>query len=182
MRSQVLVAGIGGQGVLFATNLLGEAAMTMGVGMIGSETHGMSQRGGSVTAHVKLGEFHGPMIRMGDADVVLGFERNELLRNLPYLAPSGLCCGAVSATAPVPHEILTNLEALGIETIILDALKLAMEVGNPRLTNVVLIGAALRSKRFPFSYQLIEEVLTRIAPRKYTEANLRALEQGYRSS
>ncbi|MBN2056322.1 2-oxoacid:acceptor oxidoreductase family protein, partial [bacterium] len=136
-----------------------------------------SQRGGSVASHLKIGDFDGPMIRRGSADVVIGFEPNELLRALPFLSPGGLCCGAVAAPG-LPDSILTALAGMGAGTVLVDARSIALDLGNANLTNVVLIGAAAGKPGFPFGYQLLEETLSRVAPKKYRELNLAALKAG----
>ena len=89
-RFQLVVAGVGGQGILFATRLLEEAALARGLPVLGAETHGMSQRGGSVLSHFKVGPFRSPMVRRGTADCLLGMELTEAYRNAAYLRPGGL--------------------------------------------------------------------------------------------
>ena len=91
MKVQIVLAGIGGQGILFSSKIFSELGLKLGLDIMGSETHGMSQRGGSVTAHLKLGKFQSPVIRTGTADVLYSFEENETYRTLKFLRRGGVC-------------------------------------------------------------------------------------------
>ncbi len=95
---QYIICGIGGQGILFATKVLGHIALSRGEHVMGSEVHGMSQRGGSVISHFKIGAYCNPLVRAGDADILLAFDQNEALRNYHFLKEGG--CAVVNADQP----------------------------------------------------------------------------------
>jgi indolepyruvate ferredoxin oxidoreductase beta subunit len=187
MRTQVVIAGIGGQGVLFATRVFTEIARKRGLPVIGSENHGMSQRGGSVTSHLKLGEFRSPLVAEGEADVLLGLDCLEAHRNLPFLRqagdgrPGGV--GVVNAPGPedFPDPRLSEvLHAAGIRVYACPADATAMEMGNPLVANLVLLGFAASLPDFPFPFDEVRDVVDGISPAPHRTANLQALEQGRR--
>jgi indolepyruvate ferredoxin oxidoreductase beta subunit len=91
MDLKLILSGIGGQGVLFATSVFSETALSLGYDVLGSETHGMSQRGGSVISHLKIGAYESPLVRQGTADVLLAFDEDEAYRTLGFLTRGGLC-------------------------------------------------------------------------------------------
>ena len=91
MNKKIVLAGIGGQGILFATKILSETASRKGYDIIGSETHGMSQRGGSVASFLKIGDFSGPQIMKGKADYLYGYDPQETIKNLIFIRKGGVC-------------------------------------------------------------------------------------------
>jgi len=169
MKLQIIIAGVGGQGVLFAARVLYQLAHQRGEEVFGSETHGMSQRGGSVLSHVKLGDFSSPLIKRGRADLLLGLQTEEGLKNLPMLKEGGV---AVINAPSLP-------EVKGVRLYPLDADRLAQEVGNPRGVNLVLISYAASKGLLPFSQQEIEEAITRLVPPALREVNLKAVQAGF---
>lgn len=134
-RQQILVSGVGGQGVLFITRLLADAAIGKGAGVLTSETHGMAQRGGVVVSHLKVGDFSSPLVRPSHADglLVLSAENFELHRR--FLRPSGW------AFVNAPTGV--HLEGRGASVCAVDADGLARKSGNPMAANLVLLGCAL---------------------------------------
>ncbi|MEA2108911.1 MAG: indolepyruvate oxidoreductase subunit beta [Pseudomonadota bacterium] len=182
----ILLAGVGGQGVLLASQILTRVAMAAGLDVKQSEVHGMSQRGGSVTSHVRFGDkIYSPTVDDGTADFLLGFERLETLRNAHCVAPDGKILyntmrinpsTVASGEASYPEGIEANIKKYAADVIAVDGLGLAERVGNVRAANTVLVGAI--SSFLPFPETLWEAQLQEILPAKLVELNLRALELG----
>ncbi len=180
----VLLVGVGGQGTILAGDLLAKAAIAAGHDVKISEIHGMSQRGGSVSTVVRFGEQVASMIcDPGCADVVVAFEAVEALRNQEFLAPGGTMFVNNEQIVPVsvhignakmPEDTEERLEALGAR--LFKAGEIAREIGSPKSTNVVLIGAL--STALPFSTQIWEEVIASRVPPKTIEANIKAFYAG----
>src|SRR3989304_9860604 len=135
LEFKLLLAGVGGEGVVFAPRLLAGTAAGMGLPVLASETHGMSQRGGSVLAHLKIGGTAAPLIRRGTADVLLAFNRDEALRNLPFLRPGG--AAFVNSPDGLPVEVEQALRDRAIEVYSLPASRLAQELGAGAVANMV---------------------------------------------
>lgn len=172
---RVVIAGIGGQGVIFATRLLTQAAIRLGLSAIAAESHGMSQRGGSVVSHLKIGGIPSPLIRRGTADLVLGLDKTEALRNLGYLRVGG--SAFVNAEDALSPELEQRLRRREIRVHCLPASQLAIELGSVTVANVVLIGFAMGHASFPFPADALRETLHEYAPRGH-ELNLQALRSG----
>ncbi|MBW2039110.1 MAG: indolepyruvate oxidoreductase subunit beta [Deltaproteobacteria bacterium] len=177
MSLQMIFTGVGGQGVLFATRVFYELAHTKGESVFGSETHGMSQRGGSVVSHLKIGPYHSPLVARGRADVLFGFQKEEGLRNLPMVRRGG--AAIINTPGQLPQG---EAKEKGIAFYVLDADGLATEIGNPLAANLVLIGYGISTVRLPYTYEEIKEVVSGITPPRLKEANLMALEVGYSSA
>ena len=145
----IMIVGVGGQGTLLASRILGNAVIQKGYDVKVSEVHGMSQRGGSVVTYVKFGDVvHSPIIDKGEADIILAFERLEAYRALPWLKKGGVMIvndqqinpmPVITGAAKYPENILDKIGAEADVTA-LDALSLALEAGNAKAANVVLIG------------------------------------------
>ena len=184
---QLVIAGIGGQGVLFATRIFTEIARLRELPVIGSENHGMSQRGGSVNSHLKLGDFQSPLVAEGEADLLLGLDCLEAHRNLPFLRPAsaqrpgGL--GVVNAPNPgdFPDPRLGGVLAeAGIRLHSCPASAEALELGTPLAANLVLLGFAARLPDFPFPFAELRGVVEAVSPSPHRAPNLQALEHGTR--
>jgi indolepyruvate ferredoxin oxidoreductase beta subunit len=171
-----ILAGLGGQGVIFLTRLLAQTAVNLGHPVMVSETHGMSQRGGSVISHLRIGEGEAPLVRRGTADVLLGLEADEAVRNLPYLRRGGLALANTKNGLRV--EVAEHLERLSIQVRTLPATRIAVELGSAAVTNVVLAGFAAAQPCLSLPIETLRETLVTIAPRG-RELNLLALEAGY---
>ncbi len=180
MNCRIVLVGIGGQGILFAGRTIGETAMSLGHGVIGSETHGMSQRGGFVISHLKIGRFNGPLIAEGSADIMFGFSFEETLKNLSFLKPGGACIFNKSADAEMPYSISEYIEKKSIKADGFDAFKIAFELGGPKSANLVLLGAATILRDFPLTIDQLKETVRKISPPKFLESNLNALDAGAR--
>jgi indolepyruvate ferredoxin oxidoreductase beta subunit len=168
---QAVVAGVGGQGVLFATRVLAAAARGRTGKVLISEVHGMAQRGGSVVSHLKAGPFQGPLVGQGRAELVFALEPGEAVRNLPFLAPGG----ALAVNAPdagfLSAMARKALEAFGARTLFADASALAKSAGSPRAANVALIAAAAAAGLLPFGFDELAGVVEDLTPEPRRPAN-----------
>jgi len=185
---QIVIVGVGGQGTLLASKILGHIAVESGLDTKVSEVHGMSQRGGSVITHVRIaapGEtVAAPLVEQGGADIVLAFERLEALRALPYLKEGGtvilndqqiLPMPVIIGAAEYPADALERIKA-SANTIAVDALAAARECGNGKAANVVLLGVL--SKYVDFDEQCFIDALTACVKPAFLELNLKAFALG----
>jgi len=185
MNIQMIISGVGGQGVLLVTRVFSELALREGFPLIGSEDHGMSQRGGSVMTHLKIGDFDSPLVKKGSADILLSLEKDEAYRTLHYLKPSanGQEGGLCFINAPDPNymnpQIRAYLKEKGIEAYVVNAEKLAREAGSIQSTNIALIGFATAHPRFPFSHDKLKEVIERVTSSKFREVSLKIFERAF---
>ncbi len=182
----IMIVGVGGQGTLLASRILGRVAIKEGYDVKVSEVHGMSQRGGSVVTYVKYGdEVYSPIIGKGEADIVLAFEILEAYRALPYLRKGGKMIANTQKINPMPvitgaMEYPADIEKKLAEKINLqavDALSLAEQAGTIKAVNVVLIGLLAKSTSIDKSVWL--EAIKETVPEKFIELNLKAFELGY---
>jgi len=163
MKQQLIVSGIGGQGVIFVTRILAEAAIEMGMDALTSETHGMAIRGGTVISHVKVGPFTSPLIRSGQADIGLFLLAGNTDVHQDFLKPGG--------------KIYMNAEK-GKDGEAIDATRLAREQGALVIANLILLGFAVRQGGLFCDAETIEAVLRMISPAKQLETNLTGFRQG----
>lgn len=181
----VLIVGIGGQGTILASNILGEACLLENRHIRGAETHGMAQRGGSVESHIRIGGEFGPLITPGQADLLISFDLLEALRYSHYLKSGGKM--VVNSHLVLPTSVFTQKLNAPSETEIIAALKkhplclldadsLAAEAGSPLSANVVMLGAA--SSAMPLNPGSLLEAVRRLVPKKTVEINVRAFESG----
>ena len=185
MNVQMIISGVGGQGVLLVTRIFSEFALRQGFPIIGSEDHGMSQRGGSVLTHLKIGPFNSPLVKKGGADILLSFEKDEALKTLPFLRPAtsdqtgGLCF--INAPDPdyMDSQIKASLGEKGIETWVFGASHMAKEMGSVQSANIALIGFATAHPRFPFPYDQLKESIERVTLQKFREISLKIFERGF---
>jgi indolepyruvate ferredoxin oxidoreductase beta subunit len=185
MNIQMIISGVGGQGVLLVTRIFSAFALEEGYPIIGSEDHGMSQRGGSVMTHLKIGNFYSPLVKKGSADILLSLEKNEAYKTLPYLKPSsnGQDGGLCFINAPDPDymnpQIKAYLKEKGIETYVVGADQLASEMGSPQSTNIALIGFACAHPRLPFPHDKLRDAIERVTPQKFREVGLKIFGKGF---
>lgn len=187
MTKNIMIVGVGGQGTLLASRILGNTVINEGYDVKVSEVHGMSQRGGSVVTYVKYGEkVHSPIIDEGEADIILAFELLEAYRALPYLKKGGKMIvnaqsinpmPVITGAAKYPENIADKLSAKADVTV-LDALTLAKKAGNIKAVNVVLIGVMASHSEIPYE-KWIETIKTTV-PEKFLEINLKAFDLGYK--
>ncbi len=183
----ILIVGVGGQGTLLASRLLGNALLSRDYDVKVSEVHGMSQRGGSVVTYVRYGEsVSSPIIEQGEADIILSFEALEAARFLPYLKKGGKIIvntqqidpmPVVTGNASYPEDILGQIKALGVDVIAADALSLAEQAGSAKAVNVVLMG--MLAKQSDIEKQVWLDTVEQTVPPKFLELNLKAFELGY---
>ncbi len=182
----IMIVGVGGQGSLLASRLLGNVLLQQGYDVKVSEVHGMSQRGGSVVTYVKYGDkVYSPVIEKGEADVILSFELLEAARMVPYLKKGGKLVTStqsldpmpvITGTATYPEEIVKKIADLGIQVEAIDALALAEEAGNSKASNVVLMGKVASETSFP--EEAWQKAIEECVPQKFLELNKKAFELG----
>ncbi len=180
MNVQIILAGIGGQGILFSSKVFSELGLKMGLDIMGSETHGMSQRGGSVIAHLKLGKFQSPLIRKGAADILYSFEENETYRTLHFLKSGGICFVNLESVAQFNKSILRLLKEKEITFRAYDASGVASKTGSIRSANIALIGYSVGTGLVPFTYEDLGSVIELVSRKKNLKINLRALEASFK--
>ena len=182
----IMIVGVGGQGSLLASKLLGRLLMDEGYDVKVSEVHGMSQRGGSVVTYVRYGEkVYSPIITEGEADIIISFEKLEAARYAKFLKKDGLVVvntqqidpmPVIIGAATYPESVLTELTDKGLNVEALDALSLAVEAGSPKAVNIVLMG------RLSHYFDLPEDAWMRameaIVPAKFLELNKKAFALG----
>ncbi len=183
-----MIVGVGGQGTLLASRILGNTLISEGFDVKVSEVHGMSQRGGSVVTYVRYGDkVNSPIIDKGEADIILAFELLEAYRALPYLKEGGKILinrqkmnpmPVITGAAAYPSDIEEKISALADATVI-DALALAKDAGNIKAVNVVLIG--LMAKASEIAYEKWVETIKTTVPEKFLDVNLKAFDLGHNS-
>lgn len=184
----IMIVGVGGQGTLLASRIIGNVVVELGYDVKLSEVHGMSQRGGSVVTYVKYGDkVYSPIVDKGEADIILAFEMLEAYRALPYLKIGGHIIANTQEINPMPviigaqsypEDIDKKLSKVANTTFI-DAKALAKEAGNIKAVNVVLLG--VMAKKMDISYDKWIEVIKSTVPAKLLDVNLKAFELGYNS-
>ena len=183
-KFDLVIVGVGGQGTLLASKILGRIALNEGCGVKVSEVHGMSQRGGSVITHVRVGEeVYSPIVAAGEADFLLSFEQLEAARAASFVKEGGVAIVNTQVIWPMPvitgamqypENPLTVLEGRTVECA--DALGIATECGSQRALNLVLLG--MLSRHLPFSVETWEEAIAACVPAKTLETNLAAFARG----
>ncbi len=175
----LLLAGVGGQGILFVTGLLAHLGLEKGWPVCACETHGMAQRGGSVVSHLRLGRKEaGPLIRKGKADLLLGLNEDEGLRHLAYLKKGGLLLLEKGKGKLWLPAVGGYLAAMGIKAESVPAMCIAQQAGFPLGANLVLLGAACALGWLPFSAPEIEKGLRALSRSALLERNLESLRMG----
>jgi indolepyruvate ferredoxin oxidoreductase beta subunit len=185
----IVIAGVGGQGNLLLSRMLGQAALRAGIRVQTSESYGASQRGGAVFSHVRLGQSHSPVIPLGHADVLLGLEPSEALRQSRFLARDGHAI--VNTRAIMPVEVLSGkatypsivtirslMKKLTANVFMIDAVALAEKVGDVRTANTAMLGSLDGCDLLPFEAGLLRETIPSSVPSRMIEANLRAFDLG----
>lgn len=186
MNKNVVIAGVGGQGTLLTARIIGKTALGQGYDVKLSEVHGMAQRGGSVVTFVRFGEkVYEPVVEAGDADILIAFEHAEALRYSHYLKKNGIIIvndcridpmTVVTGIAEYPENVIEKLREKH-ETYSVDGLKTARELGNGKVVNSVVLGAA--AKLIGFEKEPWLEVLGKTVPQKTVEINEKAFLAGY---
>lgn len=197
----LMMAGVGGQGLVLLSSIIGTAGAIAGVRVVTGEQHGLSQRSGSIQVHLRIGPgVRSPLIPVGSADALLSLEALEALRYIEYLKDGGVAVfnrrvmHPVTETAellkdrnkPVRYmgveEVVRRFETITPHVLTLDALALASRAGNPLTENVVLLGAMSVLEAFPIQPGPLREAVERMVPKRAVDVNLRALELGARAA
>jgi indolepyruvate ferredoxin oxidoreductase beta subunit len=187
--TNILIVGVGGQGTILASRVLSGVIQKLGLDVKVSEIHGMAQRGGSVVTQVRYGKkVASPIIPQGEADIILAFEKLEALRWHSFLKENGSILvndqridpmPVIMGAADYPVDALDTIRSTRKNVTVIDALKLAIEAGNSKSVNVVLLG--LLSKYLKIDKEIWLDVMEEIVPAKFLESNLKAFEAGYQS-
>ena len=187
MAKSIMIVGVGGQGSLLASKLMGRLLLNEGYDVKVSEVHGMSQRGGSVVTYVKYGDkVHSPVIEIGEADYIISFEKIEAARWVKYLKPDGKIIvnaqeidpmPVITGVAEYPSEVLEEIKEKGIFVDKIDALTLAEKAGSSKAVNIVLMGRL--AKYFDIEYNKWVEAIEQVVAPKFVEMNKIAFESGY---
>ena len=182
----IIIVGVGGQGSLLASKLMGCVLLSEGFDAKVSEVHGMSQRGGAVVTYVRYGDkVYSPIVDAGQAELIVSFELLEAARWLDHLAPGGRVVTNTQQIDPIPvitgavkypENLVEKMKSTGVEVDAFDALALAEKAGSSKAVNIVMMGRL--SKYFPFSKETWVKALEETVPAKFLELNLRAFEAG----
>jgi indolepyruvate ferredoxin oxidoreductase beta subunit len=184
--TNILLVGVGGQGILLASEILSEAAMLAGFDVKKSEIHGMSQRGGSVVSHVRYGtEVNSPIVPEGEGDILFGFELMETARSLSLLKPGGSVVANDLQISPpsvlmgqelYPEGLAARIKAQFPDFLLVDGQKLATTAGNAKAANTVLLGAVSKRLNIPEDFWM--KALEKMVPARALEINKRAFQMG----
>mgnify|MGYP000978768661 CR=1 FL=1 len=191
MKYSVQIVGVGGQGVLLASMVLGNAAMRAGHQVMMSEVHGMAQRGGSVLSTLRFGdEVYSPLEAAGGADLIMGFEPVETVRSLPLghrsstvlmnldpIYPAMVAAG--NEAYPDVDGLVAAAAAENDRLVTIEATKIAIQAGKAVAANAVMIGAVAAVKDFPLDRELLKQVLLETVPAKFKDLNAKAFDLGY---
>ena len=186
----IILAGVGGQGVILFAEILGEAAVREGYNVRVSEIHGMAQRGGAVVSDVRIGEkTMAPTVLDGTADVIVGLESMEALRNIKYA--NGKTVVLINTATIKPTVVLQNASYPALESMLekmrlftrniitIDATSIAKSLGNVNVLNIVMLGALAATGKFPVKREIIKNSIRASVSERFVEINLKAFEAGY---
>lgn len=186
MTKNIMIVGVGGQGSLLASKMLGKLLMSQGYDVKVSEVHGMSQRGGSVVTYVRYGDkVYSPVIDKGEADFIISFEKLEAARWISYLKKGGKIIVSnqeidpmpvIIGAAQYPENLVEKMQEAGADVDGIDALSMAMESGSPKAVNLVLMGRF--SRYFDVPYEAWMDALEACVPPKFLEMNQKAFALG----
>jgi indolepyruvate ferredoxin oxidoreductase beta subunit len=196
MSFNILLTGVGGQGLMLLSAVIGEACVESGIKVVTQEQHGLAQRSGSISAHIRIGEAYSPLIPYGSADQIIAMEAMEALRYIEYLKPNGQIImntrlmHPVIETSEIVNRRQENTQYITLEQIkekldevtknihIVNAQQLASEASNPRTENIVLLGAASKTNGFPLSNKQLLRAIETIVPARTIGANIKAFSLG----
>ncbi len=196
MTYNILTCGVGGQGLMLVSNVIGLACANVGLNIRTAEVHGLAQRSGSIYTHIRIGKkVFSSLIPYGEAKVIVGMEAIEILRNIEYLQPDGVIIlndyiwYPVQSTfdrvqkPSVPYitveSIISQLKKVTSKIFIVNALDFANQAGNQLTSNMVLLGALAKTEGFPIDLDQLEKAIPEVVPKKAVKANLKAIELGY---
>jgi indolepyruvate ferredoxin oxidoreductase beta subunit len=189
-QGNILFCGVGGQGILLASEVTAYSLLAAGMEVRKSEVHGMAQRGGSVTAHLRYGaKIYSPLISQGEADIVVAFEMMEAVRYLPYMhGDSKVIVNTHKIYPPAvatgkmvyPENVLDELTSRGIQVKELNAFDIASSVGEVRAVNIVMVGVL--STYLPVEEQVFVKVMQERIPERFRDVNIRAFQEGRKAA
>ncbi len=191
-----MTCGVGGQGLMLVSNIIGLACAEYGLNIRTAETHGLAQRSGSIYTHIRIGKnIFSPLIPFGEADALLGMEAIETLRYIEFIKPNGVIILNDYIWQPVGStylrvnnddekyveisEIIQKLNKLTDKIFLINALELATKAGNTLTSNVVLLGALSKLEGFPLSKNQLQSVIPQVVPKKAIDVNLKAFDLGF---
>jgi len=174
----IVLCGLGGQGILFMTKVLAQASLDKGYNVMGAETHGMAQRGGSVVSHLRLGEARGSLVRNDSAHFVLALDEIEGYRNLPFLARGSRLYANTAAASFPREEVRAYLSDREVVSRGVPAGLIAQELGAPLSSNLALLGYYAAFGEGPVSPEEMRATIERISPERFRETNLRIFDAG----
>jgi len=177
-----ILSGLGGQGILFMTKILARTAMDKDLKVIGAETHGMAQRGGSVISHLKFGNAQSSLVGSASAHFLLALEENEAYRNIGFLAAGGKIFANAPRESFPESRVKSFLDQSGIEYRSFPAGKLALELGAPMSTNLALLGFfSAFNESGPLSVDDLRNTIERISPDRFKEINMTVFDAGVKA-
>jgi indolepyruvate ferredoxin oxidoreductase beta subunit len=196
MTYNIMTCGVGGQGLMLVSNIIGLTCAEYGFNIRTAETHGLAQRSGSIYTHIRIGDnVFSPLIPYGEADVLLGMEAIESLRYIEFLKPNGVIILNDYVWQPVQstfdrvndskvkyvtvQNIIEKMKEITTNIFIINALELALKAGNSLTSNVILLGALSKIKGFPILKEQLISMIPNVVPKKAIDVNLKAFEIGY---
>jgi len=176
----IILSGLGGQGILFMTRVLAQTAMDKGFNVMGAETHGMAQRGGSVVSHLRLGEVKSSLVKTGTAHFLLSLEENEGYRSLPFLSQGAKMYVNTNSKHFPREEVRELLDKRQIIYRSIPAGIMAQELGAPRSSNLALLGYFSAFDEGPIGYKEIKTTIDKISPKQLKDINLKVFAAGHK--
>lgn len=174
-----VLSGLGGQGILFMTKLLAQAAVNKGLKIMAAETHGMAQRGGSVVSHLRIGDVAGSLVRAGSAHILLALEEDEAYRSLPFLSRGGGLYINAPAKAFVREEVRPYLDRMEIVCRLFPASETAAASGSPMASNLALLGFFAAFQNGPIRGDELRQTIDQVSPDRFREINLKIFDLGF---
>ena len=171
----IVLCGRGGQGILFATTVIEKTAMRKSMDVIGSETHGMAQRGGSGISHLRIGKSGSPTVPHGEADVLFSLDNNETARNIGFLKRGGACFTNAKGRSALHKAVLEYAAAAGASLFTLDADAIALEIGAQQSVNVAVLGLLPLKPELGFSRDVLIDAVKNTGPEKIRAKNVEVL-------
>jgi indolepyruvate ferredoxin oxidoreductase beta subunit len=191
----LVIVGVGGQGIILVSRIVGEAALKSGLNVMVSEMHGLAQRGGKVISTIRIGDAHSPLIGKGEADMILGFEPVETYRYLNMASKKTTIITSVNPMYPPAvfagdndypklEQLLENLENIGKKLIKLDTEKMALLAGLPVIvTNIIMLGALSGAcEELPIHADKLKETIKESVPLRFIDSNIKAFELGFKEA
>lgn len=173
-----VLCGLGGQGILFMTKILAQASLDKGYNIMGAETHGMAQRGGSVVSHLRIGDVKNSLVETGAAHFLLALDENEGYRNLPFLSPgAGMYVNAGKGKFP-RNNVKKILDKYKVSYHAIAAGVMAQDLGAPMSTNLALLGFFAAFEQGPVKKDELRNTIESISPERFRETNLKVFDAG----